>query len=161
MNPRPRSRNRELEVHRRRYFLRSKSPRLIGASFSYIKLPDDTTFTIGPNSDVVIDKFVYDAGSSPKTIVANMSKGVFRWVTGKVAPKDPAAMKVTLPVGDLGIRGTDFEATVEGDGSGVVTLQFGQLEITEKKTGFKFILEAGHRVTFSADGAISRPIKME
>ena len=126
-----------------------------------MQLPDDTAFTVGPNSDVVIDKFVYDPESAPRTIIASMSKGVFRWVTGKVARKDPGEMKVTLPVADLGIRGTDFEVTVESDGSGVVTLQFGQLEITEKKTGFKFLLEAGHKVTFGADGSMSRPIKMD
>jgi hypothetical protein len=126
-----------------------------------MKLPDDTTFTVGPNSDLVIDKFVYDADKNPKTIMANLSKGVFRWVTGKVARKDPAEMKVKLPVGDLGIRGTDFEVAVESDGSGFVMLYFGQLEITEKKTGFKFILDAGQKVTFGADGSISRPMKAD
>lgn len=127
-----------------------------------MKLPDDTTFTIGPNSDIVIDSFVYDPDNTPKKVIANVSKGVFRWVTGKVKPlQEPAEMKVKLPVVHIGIRGTDFEATVDPDGSGFVILHFGQLEITEKKTGFKFILDAGYKVTYGADGSISRPIKAE
>ncbi len=125
-------------------------------------LPDETVFTIGANSEIEIDKFVYDTDRSPKTIIANVSKGIFRWVTGKTKPpKDPAEMKVTMPVVAVGIRGTDFEVTVNPDGSGMVILQFGQLEVTEKKSGFTFILDAGYKVTFNADGSVSRPIKAD
>ncbi|MBI4644245.1 MAG: FecR domain-containing protein [Deltaproteobacteria bacterium] len=124
-------------------------------------LPDDTTFTVGANTDLVIDKFVYDPDGTPKTIMANVSKGMFRWVTGKTARKDPAKMKVTLPIGDLGIRGTDFEALVEPNGRGRVALYAGQLEITEKKSGYTFILDAGQMVTFGPGGKISRPKKIK
>jgi len=125
-----------------------------------MKLPDDTTFTIGPNSNIVIDSFVYDPDNTPKKVIANMSKGVFRWVTGKAKPlNDPAELKVKLPVMAVGIRGTDFEAAVNPDGSGSVVLHFGQLEITENKTGFRFIMNAGYKITFKADGTVSRPIK--
>lgn len=124
-------------------------------------LPDNTIFTVGPNSDLVIDKFVYDADKTPGQIMATMTKGAFRWVTGKAARHDPAKMKVILPVGDLGIRGTDFEITVAPNGSGSVVLYFGQLEITEKKTGFIFVLNAGEKITFTADGSFSRPMKVQ
>ncbi|MCX5693181.1 MAG: FecR domain-containing protein [Candidatus Omnitrophica bacterium] len=124
-------------------------------------LPDNTTFTVGPNSDLVIDKFVYDSDKSPEKIMVTMTIGVFRWVTGKTAQHDPTQMKVNLPVMAVGIRGTDFEATVTPDGSGSVVLYFGQLEITEKKTGFTFVLDAGQKVTFGADGSISRPMKIQ
>ncbi len=127
-----------------------------------MKLPDDTTFTIGPNSDIVIDSFVYDPDNTPRKVIANMSTGVFRWVTGKTrASQDPAEMKVKLPVMTVGIRGTDFESTVKPDGGGFVVLHFGQLELMENKTGFKFIMDAGYKVTFDADGSVSRPMKTE
>jgi hypothetical protein len=124
-------------------------------------LPDNTTFTVGPNSDLVIDKFVYDPATDSRSIIANLSKGIFRWVTGKTASKNPGQMEVTIPVGTIGIRGTDFETTVQPNGSGCIELYFGQLQITEKKTGFKFILDAGHKVTFSADGSMSRPVEIK
>ena len=93
--------------------------------------------------------------------MATMTKGVFRWVTGKTAQHDPAQMKVTLPVIAVGIRGTDFEATVEPGGNGSVVLNFGKLEITEKKTGFTFVMEAGQKITFGADGSVSRPTSIQ
>lgn len=125
-------------------------------------LPDNTTFTVGSNTELVIDKFVYDPDKSPEKILATMTKGVFRWVTGKVKPipANPPDMKVTLPVVAVGIRGTDFEATVQPDNSGSIVLNFGQLEITEKKTGFTFILNAGEKIIFGSDGIVSRPIKI-
>jgi hypothetical protein len=137
--------------------------KVVTSSTGHVKmtLPDNTTFTVGPNSDLVIDKFVYDPAndSNPKTITAELLQGVFRWVTGKTAPKDPAQMKVILPCGETGIRGTDFEANVKRDKSGSIILYFGQLEITEKKSGYTFLLNAGEKVTFRADGSMSRPRK--
>jgi hypothetical protein len=126
-----------------------------------VLLLDETVFTLGPNSDMVLDVFVYDPDTSVEKISARVMKGVFRWVTGKVARKDPASMKVTLPVGTIGIRGTDFEATVEADGSGVVKLASGQLQITENKTGRVFLLNAGETVTFGSDGIFSLPKKSQ
>jgi len=124
-------------------------------------LLDETVFTIGPNSDLVIDEFVYDPDKSLDKISARLQKGVFRWVTGKAARKDPAMMKVTLPQGDLGIRGTDFEAMVAPDNSGSVKLYSGQLDITEKKTRRTFLLNAGQMVTFSAEGIFSPPAPLD
>ena len=124
-------------------------------------LLDETVFTVGPNSDLVIDEFVYDPDNHLDKISARLLRGVFRFVTGKVARKDPAHMKVTLPVGDLGNRGTDCEAMVAPDNSGSVKLYSGQLEITEKKTQRKFLLNAGQMVTFSVDGIFSAPAPLE
>jgi len=140
-----------------------KGTKVITGSSGHVrmKLPDDTTFTIGPNSDIVIDSFIYDPDNTPKKVVANMSKGVFRWVTGKTKALQDTEMKVKLPVMAVGIRGTDFEATVKPDSSGSVVLHFGQLEITENKTGFKFIMDAGYKVTFNADGTVSHPMKAD
>jgi hypothetical protein len=120
-------------------------------------LLDETVFTIGADSDMVLDEFVYDPDTSVEKVSARVMKGIFRFVTGKVARKDPASMKVTLPVGTIGIRGTDFEAIVQPDGSGVVKLYSGELQITESKTGRVFILNAGEAVTFGSDGFFSQP----
>jgi hypothetical protein len=71
-----------------------------------IMLLDQTTFTIGPDSQITIDEFVYNPRSGAGKVTASVAKGVFRFVTGKVAQRDPAAMEVRLPTGGIGIRGT-------------------------------------------------------
>jgi hypothetical protein len=71
-----------------------------------ILLLDQTTFTIGPDSELVIDEFVYDPGKGSGKVTASVAKGVFRFVTGQVAKNNPADMLVKMPIGTIGIRGT-------------------------------------------------------
>lgn len=71
-----------------------------------IILLDETTFTIGANSEIVVDEFVYDPRTSAGKVTATVAKGVFRFVTGKIAKEQPASMQVKLPAGTIGIRGT-------------------------------------------------------
>lgn len=120
-------------------------------------LPDETIFTLGPDSDMVLDDFVYDHNHSMTKAEAHFAKGIFRWVTGKLSQGHEHDVKIKIPIGDVGFRGTDFECMVAPIGSGYVKLFEGQLDITEKKTGAKFILNAGHIVSFTADGAFSQP----
>ncbi len=76
-------------------------------------LLDQTTFTIGPDSEITIDEFVYDPARGSGKVGASVAKGVFRFVTGKVAQNNPADMVVKLPVGTIGIRGTIAMGSVD------------------------------------------------
>jgi hypothetical protein len=122
-----------------------------------ILLADETVFTLGPNSDMVLDEFVYDPKTSAGKITASVAKGTFRWVTGKMTHEDPESSGVKVAVGTIGVRGTDFETEVLPDGSGSVKLFAGQVEINEYKTGNQLVLSPGEMVTFTADGTFSAP----
>jgi hypothetical protein len=71
-----------------------------------IMLLDETVFTIGPESEISIDTFVYDPATGQGSLAANMTKGVMRFVTGNVSSGNPQNMTIKLPVGTIGIRGT-------------------------------------------------------
>ena len=71
-----------------------------------ILLMDETVFTIGADSEISIDEFVYDPATGDGSLSANMTKGVMRFVTGKVSDGNPDSMVIKLPVGTIGIRGT-------------------------------------------------------
>jgi len=124
-----------------------------------ILLKDGTVFTMGPNSDMVLDEFVYDPATSATKATADFAKGTFRWVTGKLAKKKDINIK--LPALSCGIRGTDFECMVDPGGAGYAKLYEGQLEFTDKKTGDKFVLNAGKMVTFHADGTWELPTSLD
>jgi hypothetical protein len=126
------------------------------AHFKVILL-DETVFTLGPSSDMVLDEFVYDPKTSAGKITASLATGTFRFVTGKVAHRDTDNMKLKVPVGSLGFRGTDVETEVSPDGSGSVKLFSGQVEINEYKTGNLLVRSPGEMVTFTADGTFSAP----
>jgi len=165
----------QVEAHGQIYFLTSDGRKMTGQEANRIPLeeggtvitggdghvkmtlPDGTTFRVGPNSELMIDQFVYDPANDSETIMARLSKGVFRWVTGKAARKDPATMKVTLPAGYLGIRGTDFEATVAPDKSSRLKLYEGEIEYTNRGTGARIVLTAGHSLQIASDGSFGKP----
>ena len=87
-----------------------------------IMLLDETVFTIGPNAALTIDEFVFDAAGGSGKLTANVARGAFRFVTGKIAANNPQDMKVTLPVGTMGIRGTVVAGRVSNDRALVVLL---------------------------------------
>jgi hypothetical protein len=64
---------------------------------------DRTNLTVGPTSEVVLDKFVYDPVGSSGKVVLNTTRGAFRFVTGT---QDHSAYQLNTPYGSLGVRGT-------------------------------------------------------
>src|SRR5271166_3944054 len=65
---------------------------------------DESSMTIGPNSDMVIDEFVYDPASGTGKLAASLTRGVFRFVGGKLSKQDNAVTMRT-PAATIGIRG--------------------------------------------------------
>ncbi len=98
-----------------------------------IMLLDETVFTIGPNAALTIDEFVFDAPTGSGKLTANVARGAFRFVTGKIAANNPQDMRITLPVGTMGIRGTVVAGRVTNDRALVVLLGPGaQNDATER-----------------------------
>jgi len=67
---------------------------------------DDTRFALGTNARITLDKLVYNPGGE-SSMGVSMLQGAFTFVSGKVAKTGPDHMKITTPVGTLGIRGTE------------------------------------------------------
>ena len=64
---------------------------------------DKTSMTIGPNSDLAIDEYVYDPASNTGKLAATLSKGVMRFVGGQISHAGNA--QITTPNAVVGIRG--------------------------------------------------------
>lgn len=87
-----------------------------------ILLLDETVFTIGPNSALVIDEFVYDPKTQDGKVKANIAQGVFRYVSGKIAAKKPSNVSLKLPTATIGIRGTIVGGNILPGGNSLVAL---------------------------------------
>ncbi len=87
-----------------------------------IMLVDETVFTLGSGARLVIDEFVYDPATQAGSMTTNITKGAFRFVSGKLAKSSPKAMKVKLPSASLSIRGTQVAGLVDEDGGSQVVL---------------------------------------
>ena len=64
---------------------------------------DKTTLNIGPNSDLVIDEYVYDPNTGTGRMTASLAKGVVRFVGGQVSHTGGATVRT--PAASIGIRG--------------------------------------------------------
>jgi FecR protein len=91
---------------------------------------DQTNLSVGPTSEVRLDKFVYDPTGSSGNVVIQTTRGSFRWVTGSQAKH---AYQVSTPHGTLGVRGTTVELLVNKPGEHCVA----KLRLVEGKAEYK------------------------
>lgn len=97
-----------------------------------IRFRDETELTLGENARVVVDKFVYDPRSGQGEQAVSITRGAFRYVSGKM---NEDGIKIETPVSTIGVRGTILvgnhdEATNTTDlnvveGEAIVTPKFG------------------------------------
>jgi len=64
---------------------------------------DRSTLSIAPNSEVVIDEFVYNPGEGSGRMVTSLTKGALRFVGGQLSHGGQAT--VNTPSATIGIRG--------------------------------------------------------
>ncbi|MBI3299772.1 MAG: FecR domain-containing protein [Elusimicrobia bacterium] len=121
-----------------------------------VMLLDETVFTMGPGSRIVLDEFVYDPFTSAGKVTAEVTKGVFRFVSGKTARRSPEGLKVKLPVGTLGIRGTIAGGKVEGDSALIALLGPGQDNNADERPGAVSVENAGTTVMLDEPGTATR-----
>jgi hypothetical protein len=79
-----------------------------------ISFIDNSLLSMGPNSELAIDRFAFNSTTHEGTFNTSLRKGTLAVVSGKIAKQSPTAMKVKLPASILGVRGTVFVVRVEG-----------------------------------------------
>jgi hypothetical protein len=75
---------------------------------------DDTLLSMGPESVLVIDEFVFAPKQGKFSIVIRMLKGTAAYLSGLISKLAPESAHFKTPTASIGIRGTKFVARVEG-----------------------------------------------
>lgn len=83
-----------------------------GSGLVQVLLADGTTFMVGPNSDLVIDSFVYDPNAGTAQVTASFTKGVLRFIGGQTS-KTEGGVTINTPVGTMGIRGAMVDVVLD------------------------------------------------
>ena len=109
---------------------------------------DKTSMTVGPNSDLSIDEYVYDPTTNTGKLAATLTKGVMRFVGGQISHAGNA--QVATPNAVVGIRG----------GVGIfqpnsVYLGYGQGQVTSGSS--TVTLDAGEYTQTAGGGAPPSP----
>ena len=78
-----------------------------------ITFADNSLLSIGPNSVLAIDRYVFDSTTHVGQFDSTLSKGTLAVVSGKIVKQSPEAMRVRTPSAIMGVRGTDFIVRVD------------------------------------------------
>ena len=74
---------------------------------------DDSRLAAGPNSTLVIDRYVFDRTTHAGTMDATLKRGTLAIVSGRMVKHSPESLTVKTPVLVLGVRGTEFLVSAE------------------------------------------------
>src|SRR5215470_3474110 len=116
---------------------------------------DKTTLSIGPNSNILIDEFVYNPNAGSGRMTVTLTKGAMRMVGGNVTHTEGATIKT--PLAAIGVRGG--VATVKHDARGGTQAinHFGTLTVTVCQRQLGSTSDAQPRRCAGASETITRP----
>ncbi|HVY98199.1 MAG TPA: FecR family protein [Dongiaceae bacterium] len=118
-------------------------------SRALVEFIDGSHLTLGANSKVVIDEFVFDPAETRGKALINLSVGTLRFVTGQM-PHGGVVIKT--PTATLTLRGTDVIVHVHPDGTTDTTVQEGRVEAHNNVSGDSTDLGPGDGATVGEGG---------
>ena len=74
---------------------------------------DNTRLSLGPNSQIVIDAYVFAPAEGNFSMVTRITRGTAAYISGKMGKLAPEAVRFNTPSASLTIRGTHFVARVK------------------------------------------------
>jgi hypothetical protein len=120
------------------------------AGLVQILLLDGTTFTVGPNSQLTIDEFVYDPNTGDAKVVASLTKGVFRFVGARTSQTEGGAT-VKTPVGTIGIRGAVANFSCDAGECKASLVAGKSLTVVDGDGTKRIVYETGYTAVISKD----------
>jgi hypothetical protein len=77
-----------------------------------ITLKDDTRFSLGPGSEVHLNRFAYAPAQGRLALALDVVRGVAVYVSGRIARLSPDAVRLKTPGAIVGVRGTTVALSV-------------------------------------------------
>jgi hypothetical protein len=87
-------------------------------SLAQLLFLDETSLSVGPRSEVKLDRFVYNPERKTGNVVVEASRGAFRFVSGSQAPTN---YTIKTPLATIGVRGTIVDGYIKSAGQGGTT----------------------------------------
>ncbi len=123
-------------------------------SLATLLLDDNTQVSLGADTAVQLDQFIYNPDSTQGAVTLNSARGIFRFLTGLLPSK---SYKIKTPVATIGVRGTVFDVWNRKDGSTVILLRHGKVVVDNLQgSGPPVLLDRPMLVT-TVDSAESQP----
>ena len=73
----------------------------IGLVFS-----DDTLLSMGPNTEVVLDDYLFEPVKKKLSFIASILRGTVCFLSGQITKLSPESVRLVMPNATIGVRGT-------------------------------------------------------
>lgn len=80
-----------------------------------VTFKDNTIMSIGPDTELSVDEYLYAPAKGDLKLGARMVKGTLNYASGVIAKLKPEAITLNTPTGNIGVRGTHFLVLVGED----------------------------------------------
>ena len=77
-------------------------------------LRDNSTLSLGPESSIVIETFLFSPYEGKLGLLARISRGTMAYLSGLIGKLAPGSARFETPMASIGIRGTRFAVKVVG-----------------------------------------------
>lgn len=77
-----------------------------------VVLVDDSTLSLGPDSSLVIESFLFSPAERKFGMLARISRGSMAYLSGLIGKLAPETVRFETPTASIGIRGTRFAVKV-------------------------------------------------
>ncbi len=120
---------------------------------------DGSSLTLGANSDIVLDRFVFDPAADSGDAAIKLLTGTLRVIGGRISKSQ--SIEVKTPHATMAIRGGIGIFDIAASGEGIAVMLYGKsLTVTGKDGGATTILRPGFAVRFSPTGAPSAAFRL-
>lgn len=90
-----------------------------GRSEAVIKMADDSVVALRPTTTFQVNGFRFEKKPTDSSFLS-VVKGTVRFITGQIARANPGSTRILAATATMGVRGTDFEVSVQPEDSGDV-----------------------------------------
>lgn len=124
----------------------------------HLMLVDKSAFTVGPNSEITVDRFVYDPDTRTGDMALSAARGVMRFVGGELSKNNP--VEIETSIGLLGIRGGILLLRFSEGGGFTAIFGFGTDLTFTGLTGevTSLVVRPGFMIQVGAGGDVTGPI---
>ena len=83
---------------------------------------DQTVITVGEESELTVDEFIYDPETNEGKFVSSINSGTVKVITGEISKNNPDNLEVNVTTGTIGARGTEFVVVAESNDENKIIL---------------------------------------
>jgi hypothetical protein len=116
-----------------------------------VRFTDGSRLTLGADSKVLVDDFVYNPNNPASKALISLPAGKLRYVTGSM-PKGKTT--IDTPTATMVLRGTNVAVDSRGDDT-LLYVEEGSVSVHSKQTGQDTLVKEGESVLIGANGIVA------